>query len=652
MTTGRSVTEYPMAAAQTEFVQAIYDVFPSPVIFVDADRIILSINAAAIEQFGYAAEQVIGGSSRCLYASDEDFEAASFQSAAGPGKAQFSEGIYRYRRRNGTVFQARLRVTPVVDSTGARLGFAGIVHDISDYLELDRERRKAGEILNTALQAIPEGFAIFDAEERIIVYNDAYRRICGAAGPKLKIGMTAEEIMLSVYEVGYYPNAPVGSPQAKAWLEKRMRAFRNPGGDNQIFEYGDGRWLRIEDLRTQDGNTVALRIDVTDLKRAEIALDRQRLEYYTLVQNIPDVICRISHDFRYTFVNDRYARLVHTPADDLIGKSIFDFVPEKDRERLFATMKNLSVEAPLAAREQHRTLADGSDLWLFWSNIAVFDGGKLAEYVTIGRDITELKQQQQRIVQQRAELQRKNDALNQFTGTVSHDLKAPLRHMSMFSEMIVEDVAGGNLEELPVYAGHLRQSARRMDQLIDSLLDYAQIADEIGSWQIVSMADVISDTILNLDSFIREAGASIAVSALPQLKGDPELLKRLCQNLIGNAIKYRREDVKPVVRIYAETAGDIVRVFFEDNGIGVDPRFSRKIFDVFQRLHRDETIYPGTGIGLALAKRIAESHGGSIELDTAFTHGARFIVTLPELRQSGGKQEAFGNPREEAADGR
>lgn len=626
-----------MTATQTDFVQAIYDIFPSPVIFVDADRIVLSVNAAAIEQFGYAADDMIGGSMQRLYASDRDFEAALFQNVAEPANRQFSEGVYRYRRRNGTVFTARLRVTPVVDADGTKCGFAGIVHDISDSLELDRERRKAGEILDTALQAIPEGFAIFDADERIIVYNDAYKRICGAAGPRLKIGMTAEEIMLAVYEVGYYPNAPVGSPQAKAWLESRMRAFRNPGGDNQIFEYGDGRWLRIEDLKTPDGNTVALRIDVTNLKRAEIALERQRLEYATLVQNIPDFICRISHDLRYTFVNDRYAQLVRTPADDLIGQSVLDFVPENDRKSLVATLQNLSVEGPLLAREQHRTLPDGSDLWLFWSNIAVFDSGKLAEYVTVGRDITELKLQQQRIAQQSAELQRKNDALNQFTGTVSHDLKAPLRHMSMFSDMIVEDVGSGNHQELPVYAGHLRQSARRMDQLIDSLLDYAQIADEIGSWQTVSMTNVISDTILNLDSFIQEAGATINVAALPQLKGDPELLKRLCQNLIGNAIKYRREDVKPVIRIYAETNADMVRVIFEDNGIGVDPRFSRKIFDVFQRLHRDESTYPGTGIGLALAKRIAESHGGSIALDTGFTQGARFVATLPCLQQSGGQ---------------
>ena len=144
------------------------------------------------------------------------------------------------------------------------------------------------------------------------------------------------------------------------------------------------------------------------------------------------------------------------------------------------------------------------------------------------------------------------------------------------------------------------------------------------------MSDVVSDAILNLDTFIREADARFEFDVLPQVKGDPELLKRLCQNLIGNAVKYRREGIKPVISIYSETIDDCVRIYFQDNGIGIDPRFAKKIFDVLQRLHRDESVYPGTGIGLALAKRIADSHNGSIELDTSFSQGARFVLTLPD----------------------
>lgn len=620
-----------MPIAQKHFIQALYDSFPDPVVIVDSDRVIRAVNPAAPKQFGYGEDDMVNQPARLLYATEDDYNACLSRDSNKPVGESFSDGVYRYRRKDGSEFSARLRVTEVTGDDKAMQGFIGVLHDISDYLHMDEERRKAGDILNTALQAIPEGFAIFDRNEGLLVFNDAYRRVCGPVGPSLHIGMTAEEILTAVYEAGNYPLAPVGSPEAAEWLESRMHDFRHPTGKALVFPYGDGRWLRVENLKTEDGNTVALRIDVTELKEAELARDRQRLEYYTLVQNIPDFITRISKDFRYTFVNDRYAAFAGFPAEELAGKPFLDFVPENDRGEVTAVLRDLTPDVPIVSRDQYHTMADGSDFWVFWSNMAVFDGTKLVEYITVGRDITELKRQQVRIAQQSAELQRKNEALNQFTGTVSHDLKAPLRHMSMFSEMMSEDVANGNLDELPTYARHLRQSARRMDQLIDSLLDYAQIADQIGNWQTVSMADVISDAVLMLGTFVREAGARFEFDSLPQVKGDAELLKRLCQNLIGNAIKYRREDIKPVIRIYSEKQDGQIRIHFQDNGIGVDPRFAKKIFDVFQRLHRDESMYQGTGIGLALAKRIAESHNGSIELDTTFSEGARFILVLPDM---------------------
>lgn len=620
-----------MPIVQKHFVQALCGSFPDPVVIVDSSRVILFANPATMKQFGYALDEIANLPERILYASDQDYDACLSRDARGRDGEDVCDGIHQYRRKDGSVFSGRLRVTAVTGENDDALGFIGVVHDISDLLELDRERKKTAEMFDAGLQAIPEGFAIFDGQEKLIAFNEAYRRVLGTAGHRLQAGMTAEEILVAVYEAGNYPFLPIGSPDASAWIERRLQDFRSASGKAQVFPYDNGRWLQAENLKAGDGTTVALRIDVTALKEAELALERQRLEYYTLVQNIPDFICRISPDLTCTFVNRTYAEFVGKPATELAGKPFLDFVPERDRVRLARLLTNLSPEQPILAREERRQLADGSDFWIFWSNMAVFDGDKLVEYITAGRDITELKRQQVRIAQQSAELKRKNEALNQFTGTVSHDLKAPLRHISMFSEMISEDVANGKFEELPVYAYHLRQSARRMDQLIDSLLDYAQIADQIANWQTVSMADVVSDAILDLDSFIRDADAQVEFDVLPQVKGDPELLKRLCQNLVGNAVKYRREGIKPVIRIYCDRNDDWVRIYFQDNGIGVDPRFARKIFDVLQRLHGDETIYPGTGIGLALAKRIAESHNGSIELDTSFSQGARFVLALPHM---------------------
>lgn len=291
-----------------------------------------------------------------------------------------------------------------------------------------------------------------------------------------------------------------------------------------------------------------------------------------------------------------------------------------------------AAEEWLERRRQNNRTPSGSDVFRYGGDRWIRSESLKTpndHIVSLRIDITDLKTQQDRLAEQTTELQRKNEALNQFTATVSHDLKAPLRHLSMFSEMIAEDVAAGRMEELPVYAQHLRQSARRMEQLINSLLEYARIVDQITNWQPVSLEEVVREAIVNLDGFIHEAGAIIEIGPLPRVRGDDELLKCLCQNLIGNAVKYRREGVVPVVKVYGEAKNGIVTLSVEDNGIGVDPRYAIKIFDVFQRLHRDDSHYPGTGIGLSLARRIAESHNGSIELDAGFEGGARFVVTLP-----------------------
>ncbi|MDO9418864.1 PAS domain S-box protein [Pararhizobium sp.] len=619
-----------MPLMQNHIVTALFDSFPDPVIVASPAKVIAEANDAACQQFGYAREELLGQPVRFIYASDAEYDLCLNKRSMTADAGSTVESVYAFTRKDQSVFTGRFRSTQVFDDNGNPDGFIGVIHDISASLERDMEHRRVRDILDAALQAVPEGFAVFDQSERLVVFNEAYRKVCGPAGPHIQIGMLAEDILMLGYRGGHYTEARPGDPGAEAWLAGRLEDFRNPTSDMLVFPYGDGRWLRAENLRTDDGNTVVLRIDVTELKQTEIALSRQKLEYVSLVQNLPDLITRISRDKRYTFVNDNYAQFMKLTAEELVGKPFLDFVPAADRRRVSAVLDTLSREEPMVTAEQRRILADGSEFWIFWLNIAIFDGDDLVEFVTVGRDVTKLKQQQARIEHQRVELERKNEALNQFTGTVSHDLKAPLRHISMFSEMIVDDINNKQFGEVAMYAGHLRQSARRMDQLIESLLEYSQIAYEIENLKPVRLFDLVADALVDLDSYIRDTDAKIVIDNMPSLHGDAELLKRLVQNLVGNAIKYRRPGLAPVVRIYGNETDTAVHLYIEDNGIGIDPRFAEKIFDVFQRLHRDETVYAGTGIGLALAKRIVESHNGTISLDTSFSGGARFVIVFPK----------------------
>jgi len=620
---------------QDHFARALYETFPEPVVVVDKAKTILSVNHATLKQFGYGEEELLARPVSIIYATEEDYASCLNKRSVDGNTGAVSDSVYEYKRKDGTVFSARLRSTLVSGPEGENLGFIGVIHDISDMLKLDKARRNARKILDTALAAIPEGFAIFDREERLLVYNEAYRRVCGPAGPFLHLGMTASEIITIAYEGGYYPDAPVGSPVAREWIESRLFDFRNPTGHSKVFPYANGRWLRVENFKAKDGNTIALRVDVTEMKQTELALERQRQEYLSLLQNIPDLVGRFTPDRQVLFVNRNYADFFGTTPEAMIGTDLLQHVPDYMHESTRLAFANAKPDAPINSKAVLHVRPGQPDTWILWSLLAVFDGTRVSELISVGRDITMQMLQQERIARQTSELQRKNDALNQFTGTVSHDLKAPLRHIAMFSDMINDDLQAGNLEELPGYAAHLRQSARRMDRLIESLLDYAQIAYQIGNWARVPLSDAVADAILNLDSLIRAVDATVEVGELPVIRGDAELLKRLAQNLIGNAVKYRRPDVKPMVRVYGATSADTDYLHVEDNGIGVDPRFAAKIFDVFQRLHRDESIYQGTGIGLALAKRIVESHNGRIELDTSFAEGARFSVAFPKDNGSG-----------------
>ncbi|TCM58975.1 PAS domain S-box-containing protein [Rhizobium sp. PP-F2F-G48] len=600
-------------------LEALYNDLADAVVVTDRAGVILSANPAASILFGFELAFPVG----------QPFSVLLHRVSEAQGISAGSGSVH-YTRADGSRFAGRTRAIAVGGEAEAEGRLIRII-STADRPELpDQElpdMASSSRAVDTALDVIAEGIAIYDKDERLLLCNRAYRALLGPVGERLRIGMPVAEIALDIASGEGMAPAPSGSPEAKAWVRRQIDLFRRADGKAEIFSYNNGRWLRAENTLTADGNTVAIRVDVTDLKRIEMALERQRQDYATLVETIPDLITRLAPDLTYTFVNQRFAALIGLSQDEVVGRRCRDFIAKDDP--LAEILFGLTPEAPATTREQRRRTAGGDDVWILWSNLAVFEGKELSEYVTVGRDITEMKQQQMRIAEQSFELQRKNEALGQFTSSVSHDLKAPMRQISMFADMIADDIAANDLGNVADYASKLREKSRRLIQLVDSLLDYARIADRIFSPQRVALRDVVEDALGNLQSHIEESGARVTVEDLPDVIGDAELLKRLFQNIIGNAIKYRRAGVTPELTVNGWREGGLVHIAFPDNGVGIDPRHADRIFDIFQRLHRNEDIYPGTGVGLSLARRIAESHGGTIVLDPDYRTGARFIVSLP-----------------------
>ena len=229
-----------------------------------------------------------------------------------------------------------------------------------------------------------------------------------------------------------------------------------------------------------------------------------------------------------------------------------------------------------------------------------------------------------------AELQRSNRDLEQFAYVVSHDLKEPLRMVISYSELLKEEYQDRLGPDADMYIRYATDGARRMRQLIDDLLDYARVGRSGMTLERIELATVAERVLLNLAASIRELDAEVRIEELPALAGNMTLLTQLFQNLIGNALKFRGAD-KPIVAVSCRRGEEDCEFAVCDNGIGIEPQYFDRIFQIFQRLHTREE-YPGTGIGLAVCKKIVELHGGRIWVAARPGGGTEFHFTLSMAR--------------------
>jgi PAS domain S-box-containing protein len=379
----------------------------------------------------------------------------------------------------------------------------------------------------------------------------------------------------------------------------------------------------LNPIETQGGRfTVASIIDITERKRAE-------QQFKLVVDAVPNAMLLVDAAGRMTFVNRNAESLFGYTRDELIGQPLEMLVPRRVRTRHPEHVRDFFAAPrarPMGAgRELHGCRKDGTEVLIEIGLNPIETSDGLCTLASI-IDVTERRKEQD-------ELRRSNAELEQFAYIASHDLQEPLRMVASYTELLAQRYEGKLDARADKYIYYAVDGARRMQRLVADLLLYSRVGSQGKELVAVNSNDVLKRVITMLDDNIKSTSTTVEHGELPTVLADEGQLTQLLQNLIGNAIKFR-STAPP--HVHVEATPQEGRWLFRvcDNGIGIDMQYAERIFQMFQRLH-ERGKYDGSGIGLSIAKRIVERHGGRIWVESQPSMGTTFFFTLRGVTGAG-----------------
>ena len=375
---------------------------------------------------------------------------------------------------------------------------------------------------------------------------------------------------------------------------------------------------------------IAVYDDITARKTAEAALRAGEALFRGTFELAASGIAHVGLDGRFMRVNRQLCGILRYREEELIGRSVKDISHPQDRDLTDAQRARVRAGEQASVRFEKRYLRkDGSVVWVSLGVALVrgADGEPLYE-IAMFDDITERKQAEAALHEAHEELKRSNSELEQFAYVASHDLQEPLRMVSSYTQLLGRRYGDKLDADAKEFMAYIVDAAARMKQLIEDLLAYSRVGTKGKDFKPVPLDRPLARAIGNLKAAIDESGAQVTHDPLPTLAADEVQLAQLFQNLMGNALKFRSASA-PRIHIGASERSDLFELQVRDNGIGIEPQYFERIFMVFQRLH-DKGQYAGTGIGLAICKKVVDRHGGRIWVESTPGEGSAFKFTLPK----------------------
>jgi PAS domain S-box-containing protein len=623
------------------FLAAIVNTSSDAIISEDLAGYITSWNAAAEKIFGYPASEMVGRPIETLWPAEEQAKEAEVVRRARQGEV-VSHYVTHRRRKDGAQIEVSLTASPIEDADGRVIGVSKVIRDITEQrLAADRLRRSE-ERWRLTLASIGDGVISTDAEARIGFMNPVAEQLTGWSATEAS-GRPITEVFVIVNQ---QHGRTVQNPVHKVLRSGRIAGLAN----HTVLISRDGTRHPIDDsgapIRDSKGNICGAVLVFRDVGQ-RYAADLAARRLAAIVENSDDAIVSKNLKGVVNSWNRGAEELFGYTAEEMIGQSIMKVIPPDRQDEERDILARLQRGERVHHFETIRRHKSGRLLSVSLTISPIRDAeGNIIGASKIARDIGERKKAEEALraarrqleqhaqeleskVQERtARIQETVAELEAFSYSLSHDMRAPLRAIQSFSEIVLNEHAERLDEEATGYLQRVVNAAGRMDRLIQDVLAFTRVSRQEITVERIDAEKLIREVIQERPELQPPNAEIVIESALLTMLGHEASLTQCLTNLLDNAVKFVPRGVAPRVRIRTEPVDGQVRLWVEDNGIGIDPAAQRRLFALFERVHSG-TNYRGTGIGLAIVRKAVERMGGTAGVESEPGKGSRFWLQLP-----------------------